>query len=83
MTTISERVEAAAKSRGDLLLATPALHAALLGFHHPILNKPMIFTAPVHEPMRTLLTELRKRPAPGPVATGGTHVDLSHAIPSA
>lgn len=76
-----ERIEAAARASGDLLLAHPALHASLLSFHHPILNKPMTFTAPVHEPMRTLLLELRKRAISGPIASGGTYVDLNQVLP--
>ena len=41
-------------------------------------------TAPLHEPMLTLVRELQQRPAPpeaGPTVTDGTHIDLDAAIP--
>ena len=47
---------------GPLLMPCPALHAAYLRIHHPIDRHDMVFTAPLHEPMRALVEELRKRP---------------------
>ena len=76
-----QAIEAHAAARKDMLMFRPALHAALLGFTHPITLQPMIFTAALHGPMLTLVRELRKHPAPGPVASEGTFVDLKAAIP--
>ncbi|WP_432799904.1 RluA family pseudouridine synthase [Poriferisphaera sp. WC338] len=74
-------LENAATSRDDMIMHTPALHAAMLGLQHPINKQDMLFTAPVHAPLHRLIRELRKRPGPGPVVTSGTHLDLSQAIP--
>lgn len=74
-------MEAAAK-RDDIIIATPALHATLLGFKQPSSGEQVVYTAPLHEPMATLVRELRKRPLAGaPVAEAGTWVDLKMAIP--
>ena len=70
-----------AEARDDMIMNTPALHAAMLGLKHPISRKDMVFTAAVHEPMRTLIHELRKRPEEGPVVTEGVHIDLDKAVP--
>lgn len=75
-----QRMEAEAAERTDMLMATPALHAALLRMKHPETHQPMTFTAPVHGPMAKLICELRKRPAPGPVVTGGVYLDLNKTI---
>lgn len=74
-------MEEQAAQRQDMLIAYPALHAALLELKHPVKKQTMRFTAPLHEPMRTLVHELRRRPADGPVAKDGWHVDLDAAIP--
>lgn len=76
-----QRMEAEAAERTDLLMATPALHAALLRMRHPDTHQPMTFTAPVHGPMRKLVKELRKSPAPGPVVTDGVYLDIQKTIP--
>lgn len=74
-------MEDAAK-RDDMLIATPALHATLLGFKQPSSGNKVVYTAPLHEPMATLVRELRKRPLTGaPVAESGTWVDLNMAVP--
>ncbi len=78
-----QRLEALAAGRRDILMRNPALHATLLGFTHPITHQAVRFTAPLHEPMLTLVRELRRHPAPGPVATEGTFVDLAAAVPDA
>jgi len=72
-----------AAARDDLILATPALHAAYLQLIHPITEKSLAFTAPVHEPMRSLIKELRRRPLKPalPVATEGTFTDLEQLVP--
>lgn len=46
--------------RPDLLIRRPALHAAVLGFAHPITGEPIEITAPLHADMRTLLDRLRQ-----------------------
>jgi len=73
-----------AAARDDLIIATPALHAAYLQLVHPITDETLKFTAPVHEPMRSLIKELRNRPEPnaGPVATEGTYTDLEQLVPA-
>ncbi len=74
-------VEEKARKRSDLIMATPALHAAFLRFQHPIRNEPMTFTAPLHSPMRELVTLLRQRRIDGAVAPSGTWADLSVLAP--
>ncbi|MCC7146884.1 MAG: hypothetical protein IT443_10605 [Phycisphaeraceae bacterium] len=76
-----QQIYAQALARADILLAHPALHAALLRLVHPATGKAMTFTAKVHEPMRKLIAAMRQRPARGPVAEEGFYVDLSQAIP--
>ena len=76
------------REAGELVIGTPALHAALLRVHHPVKKQPITFTAPLHRPMLDLVAELEQHhrldesdaPA-GPVATKGTHVDLVAALP--
>ncbi len=75
------QIETQATQRDDLIIAHPALHATLLRFNHPATHKPVTFTAPLHEPMRSLVRELRSRPGDGPVATEGYWVDLDKAVP--
>ncbi len=73
----------AALERDDVLMTFPALHAAYLHFYHPVRKHEVTFTAPVHGPMRTLITELRKRPAAGPLADpAGCWVDLERTVQS-
>lgn len=77
------KMEAAAVRRadaGEFIMATPALHAALLRINHPDTDKLMTFTAPVHSLMRDLITRLRQHPDDGPTVTDGTHVDLALAL---
>ncbi len=75
-----QRVKAKADERDDVIIAHPALHAALLGFEHPMTGKQVTFTAPVHEPMATLLGELSGRTMEGPVVEKGYYVDLAEAL---
>jgi 23S rRNA pseudouridine1911/1915/1917 synthase len=67
---------------GPALIAHPALHAAYLKVKHPLDQHEMIFTAPLHEPMRTLVQELRKRPnTEGAKATDANcYIDLAYAM---
>jgi len=76
-----ERMEAKALERGDMMMSTPALHAALLGITHPTTEEPMRFTAPVPSPMRDVVEALRKYPESGAVAKDGYWVDLEKALP--
>lgn len=75
------KLDAQAAQRDDLLIATPALHAALLGIRHPVTNEPLRFTAPVPSPMRDVVAALRAHPQDGPVAKEGYWVDLDKALP--
>ncbi|QQE11630.1 RluA family pseudouridine synthase [Planctomycetota bacterium] len=74
-------MENAAQKRDDMLMATPALHAAMLGLRHPIKREEMVFTAKVHEPMRTLIHHLRQQKVDLPVVIEGTYIDLAQATP--
>jgi 23S rRNA-/tRNA-specific pseudouridylate synthase len=75
------RIEAQARAREDLIITHPALNATLLRFVHPITRQVMTFTAPLHEPVLTLVRELRRRRIEGPVAKEGYWVDLDKAVP--
>ncbi|WP_428386264.1 RluA family pseudouridine synthase [Mucisphaera sp.] len=76
-----QKMETEAAEREDLVICHPALHATLLGIRQPTTDRPMRFTAPVHEPMRRLIGMLRERPAQGKVVSRGAHVDLDEAVP--
>ena len=76
-----QRIEADALSRDDLILAHPALHAALLSFTHPATGQMVEFTAPLHEPMAGLVAELRRRRIDAPVADDGYWIDLACICP--
>jgi len=73
---------AAAGTRDDLILAHPALHAALLRINHPHTDQPITFTAPLHSPMSGLVQALRNRPIDGPTAKEGFWIDLCKAAPA-
>jgi len=66
--------------RSDIIMATPALHAALLQINHPRTGESMTFTAPIHSPMHDLIAHLRQRPEAGPVVENGWWVDLQRAM---
>lgn len=83
-----QKIEAEAAARvatGELVMGTPALHAALLRVHHPVKQEPITFTAPLHSPMLDVVRELeahhRAPESDGPTVTDGTHIDLSQALP--
>lgn len=78
-----QKLEADALARKDLIIAHPALHAALLQFVHPVTRQTARFTAPLHEPVLALVRELRVRPSDGPVTQDGTWIDLAQAVPAA
>lgn len=75
-----QRMDAEATEREDMLMATPALHAALLRMYHPETKEPMTFTAPVHGKMGELISELRKHPEKGAVVKDGVYLDLGKAL---
>jgi len=74
------RIEGQAAAREDLVIATPALHAALLRIRHPRTDEPVTFQASLHEPMATLVRRLRERPAAGPVVDRGWWVDPARIL---
>ena len=77
-----QAMEAKALEREDLIITHPALHAALLGFTNPNTKEFMRFTAPLHEPMRTLVHKLREHKREDAiVAKKGTWIDLEQAVP--
>jgi len=86
-----QKLEALAQARleqgdahpdGPLIMPYPALHAAYLKIKHPIDQHEMVFTAPLHEPMRTLVKELRKRPNTkgAPTIDANYYIDLQLAM---
>ena len=79
--TEAQRMEAELAERDDVLLATPALHAAFLRMHHPQTGDPMTFTAPLHEPMLSLVRRLREHAETGEVVSEGVLIDLAQAAP--
>ena len=75
-------METEAAARNDMIMARPALHATLLQLTHPTTQKQVSFIAPLHEPMATLLRDLRCRRIDGPVAQEGFWVNLETILPS-
>lgn len=75
--------EAAAEQRAargeSPFIRHPALHAGLLQLQHPVTQERMTFTAPLHEPMRGLITYLEANADPQPGIDDGTHIDLDAA----
>ncbi len=72
-----QKIWAKVDLRDDLLIARPALHAAVLAFNHPITDKPMSFTAPFYDDMKNVVHELRThRRKTGPLIAEGACVDL-------
>jgi len=65
---------------GRVVLDRQALHAATLGFRHPISEEPMEFTAPVRGEMAALARALRAEFEVEGVETSGSTVDLGRAI---
>lgn len=60
----------------DVVIGRVALHAALLGFRHPISGEPMQFQAPLHADMRRLVELLRSVGELEQVKVPGAVVDL-------
>lgn len=83
MADLTEKRNVSGHPDGPVLMDTPALHAGYLKITHPLTHEPMVFTAPLHEPMLSLVKELRKRPHPAGLkgTDEGTFIDLAKAIP--
>lgn len=58
--------------QGEPLIERQALHAALLGFNHPISEDPMVFVAPLRDEVRACIDFLRAHGNPTPVFVEGT-----------
>jgi len=64
------------------LMRRQALHAALLGFRHPITGQHVEFTAPLPPDMAEMIRLLRAHRSPsGPITIPGSTVNLEEAIP--
>ena len=55
-------------TRGGIALTRPFLHAAYLGFHHPITGEAMAFEAPLPAELQNVLDELGLVLPPNPPA---------------
>ena len=65
----------------DTVIGRQALHAALLGFRHPMTSEPLEFQAPLHADMALLVKLLRKYQNPAAVNVPGATLDLEKVIP--
>lgn len=66
----------------DAVFDRQALHAAVLGFRHPVSGEPLQFTAPVPEDLATLIWLLRSHWRASPIQTPpGATIDLARALP--
>jgi len=71
-----------AADRQDLMLATPALHAAMLRIRHPARDEQITFTAPLPPDFMNVVKALRQRPRPdAPHLHRGAWIDLDRAAP--
>ena len=68
------------RSPRDSLITRQALHAALLGFRHPITDEPMTFVAPLPEDLRDLVTLLREYRLVEAPNVAGSMLDLDQVI---
>ncbi|HIB00627.1 MAG TPA: hypothetical protein EYO31_01745 [Phycisphaerales bacterium] len=66
--------------RTDFVIKRQALHAAYLAFTHPISDKPVEFTAPVHGDMANLISMLREHRFKKAPTLANTVVNLETAI---
>ena len=69
------------RSPRDSLMPRQALHAALLGFTHPMTNEPMTFQAPLADDLRDLVTLLRTYRFIDAPNVAGSMLDLDQVIP--
>ncbi len=76
-------VPAAAAAEPGPIFERQALHATLLGFHHPATNAPVVFTAPLPRDMRAIIATLRRHWTASPILTiAGAAIDLDAAVPA-
>lgn len=68
---------------GPMIMHYPALHAGYLQVKHPLRKHTMTFTAPLHEPMLSLVRELRKHPHPNGLEGihDGAIIDMDLTVP--
>ena len=71
------------RSPRDPLVTRQMLHAALLGFTHPITGEPMTFTAPLPDQMRDLVELLRAHRLRQTPKLAGTMVELEALLSGA
>ncbi len=69
-----------ADAAGKTIIDRQALHAAILGFTHPITQERRVFTAPLRGDMAALVRELRSRGRAERVEAPGATVDLDAAV---
>ncbi len=69
------------RSPRDSLMPRQALHAALLGFTHPMTNEPMTFEAPLPNDLLDLVTLLRDCRFVKAPNVAGSMLDLDQVIP--
>jgi 23S rRNA pseudouridine1911/1915/1917 synthase len=69
-----------ADAAGNLVIERQALHAAVLGFTHPVTEKRMVFTAPLRGDMAAAVRLLRSQPGHQPAEAPGVTVDLATAV---
>ncbi|MHC4447550.1 MAG: RluA family pseudouridine synthase, partial [Planctomycetota bacterium] len=62
------------------LIDRPALHAARLGFTHPMTQRPLVFQAPLPADMAKLVGALRKDRFVDAPKVAGAEIDLEEAI---
>ena len=65
------------QSPRESLITRQALHAALLGFEHPMSKQPVQFTAPLHDDMAHLIGMLRTSRLRATPTVAGTQIDLA------
>ena len=66
-------------SDGQPLIDRPALHAARLGFTHPITQEPLVFEAPLPADMAKLVSDLRRDRFVDAPKVAGAEIDLEEA----
>jgi len=65
-----------ARGPREMLVMRQMLHAALLGFRHPITNEAVVFQAPLHADMKELVRLLRQYRNPQAVKAAGAEIDV-------
>ncbi|HLO40154.1 MAG TPA: hypothetical protein VK176_03960, partial [Phycisphaerales bacterium] len=65
---------------GKTIIARQALHACILGIHHPITGQKMEFTAPLRGDMAQLVAALRTTHRVERPVTPGATVDMEKAV---